>query len=254
MLKRAQAKELPFDVVLMDHMMPGMGGDTFAERIRYDPALRQPQLVLASSIGIPLSTDHAPGAGFDAFLTKPVRHQVFIDCLSRLVIDAEPERPVKELVKLEDSSLAVHGRILLVEDNSINVLLATTLLEAVGYSVEALVNGAEAVDAVQHARYDLILIDVHMPVMNGLEATQRIRALGDETVSVPIIAMTANAMTSDREVCLAAGMDDFVSKPFDPHALLSVVARYIDQQQGSGQQGHPTSTFEPQPKVGGAFG
>jgi len=116
----------------------------------------------------------------------------------------------------------------LAEDNAINVLLATTLLEAVGYHVTTASNGAEAVEAVRRARYDLILMDVHMPVMDGLEATRRIRALGGEAATLPIVAMTANAMASDQEACLAAGMDDFVSKPFDPDAFLSVVARCTD--------------------------
>jgi len=231
MLSRAQAKGLPFDIVLMDHMMPGMGGDMVAERIRNDAGLHQPRLVLASSIGIPLSTDRAAGAGFEAFLTKPVRHQALVSCLSGLIAQAGPERLAEASALPEDETPAVQGRILLAEDNTINTLLATTLLEAVGYSVEAVVNGADAVKAAQHVRYDLILMDVHMPVMDGLEATRRIRSLGGEAASVPIVAMTANAMTSDQEACLAAGMNDFVSKPFDADAFLSVVSRYVEQQQ-----------------------
>jgi PAS domain S-box-containing protein len=237
MLERAQAKDLPFDIVLMDHMMPGMGGDIVAEQIRSNTDLRQPCLVLASSIGIPLSTDRSASAGFDAFLTKPVRHQALVNCLSSLITEAGLEGSVEESVAPVDVNPAAYGRILLAEDNAVNTLLATTLLEAVGYSVEAVVNGLEALDAAQHARYDLILMDVHMPVMDGLEATRRIRALGGEAASVPIVAMTANAMTNDQEDCLAAGMDDFVSKPFDAAAFLSVVARYVDGgHQGDGRQ------------------
>jgi len=229
MLSRAQANGLPYDVVLMDHMMPGMSGDEVAERIRQDESLRQPRLVLASSVGVPLSTDRAASVGFDAFLTKPVRHQALVSCLSGLIAEAGAELSVEEPVAPEDAGPTAQGRILLAEDNAINVLLATSLLEAVGYSVEAVVNGAEAVNAVQHVRYDLILMDVHMPVMDGLEATRRIRALGGTAGSTPILAMTANVMTNDQEACLAAGMDDFVSKPFDAEAFLGLVARYVDE-------------------------
>jgi CheY-like chemotaxis protein len=236
MLERAQGKALPFDIVLMDHMMPGMGGDTVAERIRGDANLRQPRLVLASSVGVPLSTDRAAGAGFDAFLTKPVRHQALLTRLASLITEAGPERPGTDSLAPDDTGPVAQGRILVAEDNTINILLATTLLEAMGFSVEAVVDGAAAVEAAQHARYDLILMDIHMPVMDGLEATRCIRALGGEAAVVPIVAMTANAMASDREACLAAGMDDFVSKPFDPDAFLGVVARCIDGARGHGRQ------------------
>jgi CheY-like chemotaxis protein len=135
-------------------------------------------------------------------------------------------------------------RVLLAEDNAINVLLATTLLEAVGYAVEVAVNGADAVAAVQRSRFDLILMDVHMPVMDGLEATRAIRALPGAAAEVPIVAMTANAMTSDRDACLAVGMDDFVSKPFDPDAFITVVARCIERDRYGGSSAEPGSDLD----------
>lgn len=119
--------------------------------------------------------------------------------------------------------------VLLAEDNAVNLLLATTLLEAAGYNVETAVNGADAVAAAKRTRFGLILMDVHMPVMDGLKAARAIRALAGAAGEVPIVAMTANAMASDRDACFAAGMIDFVSKPFDPEAFLTVVARNIDQ-------------------------
>ena len=140
---------------------------------------------------------------------------------------APPPTPPAEIAAEGGSA-----RVLLAEDNAINVLLATTLLEAGGYSVEVVVNGLQAVETAARARFDLILMDVHMPVMDGLEATRRIRALGGAAGSVPIVAMTANAMTSDRDACLAAGMNDFVSKPFEAEAFLSVVARHVDPDAG----------------------
>jgi len=235
-LARAQVKGLPFDLVLMDHMMPEMAGDTVAEQIRAEAGMHQPRLVLASSIGVPLSTDRAASAGFDAFLTKPVRRQALVDCLAGLMGENEPEAEATPLAS-PDASSGGQVRVLLVEDNTINALLARTLLEAAGYSVDAATNGAEAVDAAARTRFDLILMDVHMPVMDGLEASRRIRALNGEAGSVPIVAMTANAMTSDRDQCLAAGMNDFVSKPFDPDAFLTVVARYVGEGGDSEDEG-----------------
>ncbi|MEX0643675.1 MAG: response regulator, partial [Parvularculaceae bacterium] len=114
-------------------------------------------------------------------------------------------------------------KILLAEDNQINAVLATALIKRAGHQVDVAVNGLEAIDAVMRARYDLIFMDMHMPEMDGLEAARRIRALNAEIAKTPIVALTANAMASDRQKCVAAGMDDFLSKPFDPadfHAML----------------------------------
>jgi PAS domain S-box-containing protein len=239
----AQAKGWAIDLVLMDHMMPGMAGDLVARRIREDADLSQPRLVLASSAGMPLSTDDDAGAGFDAFLTKPVRHQALIDCLADLMVDPEPAAQIEAAVEAVDVSPLGRARILLAEDNTINILLATTLLETAGYNVETVVNGADAVAAAGRTGFDLILMDVHMPVMDGLEATRAIRALAGAAGTVPIVAMTANAMASDRDDCLAAGMNDFVTKPFDPEAFLTVVARNIDQDEDfeAPAEGRPSS-------------
>ena len=226
-LAQAQADAKPYDLVLMDHMMPDMAGDMVAERIRGDAELQQPGLVLASSVGAPLSTERGACVGFDAFLTKPVRHEALLDCLGALISPPESETAAAA----PPAGIEAAGgsaRVLLAEDNSINVLLATTLLEAGGYSVEVVANGMQAVEAAARARFDLILMDVHMPVMDGLEATRRIRALGGPAGSVAIVAMTANAMTSDRDACLSAGMNDFVSKPFEAEAFLTIVARHVD--------------------------
>jgi len=237
-LTRAQAKGRPFDLVLMDHAMPGMAGDTVAERIRADSALRQPKLVLASSIGVPLSTDPAASVGFDAFLTKPVRRHALVDCLAGLLTSDEPEIEADTPAGKPEASPAGQARVLVAEDNTINALLARTLLEAAGFSVDAVTNGAEALAAAEATSFALFLMDVHMPVMDGLEATRRIRALGGEASTVPIVAMTANAMTRDQDQCLAAGMNDFVSKPFDPEDFLTVVSRHIALDDAS--PGRPT--------------
>jgi PAS domain S-box-containing protein len=229
----ADALGEPFDMVLMDHMMPGMGGDTVAEKIRANGSLQQPRLILASSIGAPSPSDHAHRVGFDAYLTKPVRHQALVDCLCDLVAEA----PVNGVALPAASAppepeptpgLRAGGRILLAEDNEINALLATTILEEAGFSVEVVVNGAEAVEASTRG-FDLILMDVQMPVMDGLQATREIRARGGPAASTPIVALTANAMRSDQDACLEAGMNDFVSKPLDPDDFLNCVYRFVGE-------------------------
>ena len=117
-------------------------------------------------------------------------------------------------------------RILLAEDNAINQMLATALLEKAGHHVDAVGNGAEAVEAVVAAAYDLVLMDVRMPEVDGLEATRRIRALGGPKADLPIIAMTANAMAEERDECLAAGMSDHIAKPIDEDDLMRAVAKW----------------------------
>jgi signal transduction histidine kinase/DNA-binding response OmpR family regulator len=224
----------PFDIVILDHMMPDLAGDLVAEHIRAKKDWRQPKLVMASSVGVPLSTDRAHKAGFDAFFTKPVRHQTLVDCLTELVggasLTAEPEPAAGRALQAGGAADGrPRPRILLAEDNDINRMLAVTLLEEGGYEVECAVNGVEAVEAVRTRDFGLVLMDVQMPEMDGLEATRRIRELDSPMAKVAIVAMTANAMRSDQDLCLEAGMDDFVSKPIEPESFLSVVARFLGE-------------------------
>jgi CheY-like chemotaxis protein len=231
-IAQAQADGAPFDVILMDHMMPEMSGDVVAERVRADTTIKQPKMVLASSIGAPLSGERAAKAGFDAFLTKPVRHQALLQCIGELVGAAAD--PVPSPVQLAAEPLSAtmakplgRGRILLAEDNEINTLLACTILEEAGFSVVCALNGVEAVEAVKREAFDLVLMDVQMPQMDGLEATRAIRRLPGPASRSIIVAMTANAMRSDQDNCLAAGMDDFISKPIDPDNFLNVIDRHL---------------------------
>ncbi|MFO1014657.1 MAG: response regulator, partial [Caulobacteraceae bacterium] len=244
----AEEAGAPYHIVLMDHMMPAMSGDIVAEAIRADQGLTQPRIVLASSIGVPMSSDRAASAGFDAFLTKPVRHQALVECLAGLMVQDREARAEAAAAKAQVAAevpAGCRGRILLAEDNEINTLLACTLLEEAGYSVECAVNGALAVEAMKRSAYDLVLMDVQMPVMDGLMATRTIRELPGAAGQTPIVAMTANAMRSDQDNCLAAGMNDFVSKPIDPESFLRIVAGHIAND-GAGPAAVQTQSDGPQ--------
>ncbi|MBB4659892.1 response regulator [Parvularcula dongshanensis] len=167
-------------------------------------------------------------AGFDGYLIKPIRQASLAERLSTR--DAVPDKPT-EPARLDAPALAAKPtgdkkRILLAEDNQINAVLATAIIRRAGHHVDVAGNGREAIEALEQAPYDLVLMDMHMPVMDGLEATKRIRAAGGEDANLPIIALTANAMRTDREICLEVGMDDFLSKPFDPADLIAVIDQW----------------------------
>ena len=224
-LARAHASRQPFDVLLTDHQMPGMSGDELAARIRSHAEWLQPKIVMASSVGAP------PGAcsDFDAFLTKPVRRSVLLAQLAAVAsgdVAAPAASEAAPALRLQTPD-AVEARVLLAEDNEVNTLLATTILHQLGFAVERVKTGREAVDAAAQRSFDLILMDVHMPEMDGLEATRLIRQLPSPAGRLPIIAMTADAMKSDMEACLAAGMDDFVSKPIKMELFIAALDRAL---------------------------
>jgi CheY-like chemotaxis protein len=206
----------PFDLAILDMHMPGMDGIELAHRVR---ALRpELPLVLYTSLG-----GGAIDPVFAAVLAKPVKQSQLFDLLVSLLSGGAVERaPVHE-----DASTKLGERyplrILLAEDNTVNQQLALLLLESMGYRADVVSNGVEAVEAVNRVPYDLVLMDVQMPEMDGLEATRRIRA-GGPSPQPRIVAMTANAMQGDREACLAAGMDDYLAKPIRPEQLAAAIA------------------------------
>ncbi len=220
----AAAAGAPFDLVLLDQMMPGMAGEDVGEAIRVGKAWRQPKMLLLSSIGKPLGSDKATRVGFDAFLTKPVRHDALVAAIAGVFASGRPAGTETPSVPADASA---SGRILVVEDNAINQLVASEILGRAGYAVDVVDGGAAALEAVRLARYDLILMDVQMPEMNGFETTRCLRDMGGEMAAIPVVAITANAMSGDREACLAAGMIDYIAKPFDQAAMLAVVAQHI---------------------------
>ncbi|MDB5362878.1 MAG: hybrid sensor histidine kinase/response regulator [Rhodospirillales bacterium] len=222
-LRRAEEAGRPYDIVLLDHDMPGMTGDHLGETIRLHIEWRQPKQILVSSIDQPVRSERARNP-FDAALTKPVRHRALVDCLARVMGDGPPASRATAEVRPSSPAATGEGRVLLVEDNEVNQILAAEVLRDAGYTVELAGDGIEALDAVARGDWDLILMDVQMPNLDGFEATRRLRAQG---VTLPIIAMTANAMAGDRERCLTAGMDDYLSKPLDLDELVARVGRWL---------------------------
>jgi len=167
--------------------------------------------------------DELHTAGFSGYFIKPIRQTSLHEQLNNTAADKPPAQPA---AVNPASPVGRKFKILLAEDNQINAVLATTIIKRAGHSVDVAKNGEEAVEAVRRGDYHVVLMDMHMPEVDGLEAARRIRSLGSDISQVPIVALTANAMASDRQKCVAAGMDDFISKPFEPSELTDMVDKW----------------------------
>ena len=226
-IERAWHRGKPYDIVFLDQMMPGLCGDDLARRIRGTPALADTKLVLVSSAG--LGGRHTETAKlFDAILDKPLRQRALLGCLTKLYArPADLAQPAQKPIPAAIASLngSQPGdralRVLLAEDNKINQKLMQVLLGKAGYKVDIAENGHEAVAAIRQTDYDVVLMDVQMPELDGVEATKQIRALPPPKSGIPIIALTAHAMSGAREHYLEAGMDDYISKPIQPDVLFA---------------------------------
>ncbi|MHC6591682.1 response regulator [Arthrobacter sp. C152] len=235
----------PFHLAVLDFCMPGTDGLELARRIKADPELADMELIMLTSTMQVNAADIA-AAGVREWLMKPVRSSEFYNRLVRLMAtSAAAPRPrsdtgatssagpgsgaVPALAEQPESHSGHRGRILVVEDNEVNQLVARATVGKFGYDVDVVFNGAEAVAATAATRYSAVLMDCHMPVMDGFEATREIRGRGGAT-RLPIIAMTAGALDGDRERCLAAGMDDYLSKPVDAADLEAALNRWVPAQ------------------------
>ena len=222
--RQAVADGGPFDVAVLDHQMPGNSGCELAAAIRADAALARMSLLLASSAVATSLRVLAAGSGIDCVLAKPIRQSLLIrhllDLVGRGSVDRRaPARITDPAVPGAQSAL----RILVVDDVATNQQVAVGFLAKLGHQVDVAEDGIEAVEKVKAFDYDIILMDVHMPRMDGIAATAIIRALHGRKAAVPIIAMTANAMDGDRESLLAAGMDDYIAKPFNRRQLSELI-------------------------------
>ena len=220
-LERAFHRGKPFDLVIIDQMMPSLSGEALAKRIRATAGLDETKIVIASSAGRHGLAEGTSGI-IDAVLTKPVREQSLLDAFAQLFGFARMRRTEPPLTPLPPSRSAGRSlRILLAEDNKINQQLVTMLLRKAEHQVDVVENGELAFEAVRGADYDVVLMDVQMPVLDGVQATKRIRALPPPKNAVPIIALTAHAMQGAKEEYLAAEMNDYLSKPIDNEELFS---------------------------------
>ncbi|HLO75952.1 MAG TPA: response regulator [Magnetospirillum sp.] len=228
-VRTAQRSSAPVNVVLLDHHMPGMSGLDLATLLRADAELGGLKLILATSADTPDLKAQAARLRLEAVVTKPVRQSTLLDRLLEAV-GLQRARPVGPS-RPDEPALPVGPamRILVAEDNAINQQVAVGLLAKLGHRADVADDGREAVTLVERCDYDLVLMDMQMPNMDGIAATQAIRALADGKGQVPIIAMTANAMTGDRDICLQAGMDDYIAKPIDRQRLAALLARWAER-------------------------
>ncbi|MDP1804529.1 MAG: response regulator, partial [Acidimicrobiales bacterium] len=226
-MRAAAGEDRPFAVVLLDRFMPGMDGLELKDAILADPLLTS-RLVLVTGLGRDGRHDSTERSGLSATLSKPVHPENLQECL-RVALGLGPawNAPL-EAADRDRSATAPpkRGRLLLAEDNVINQKVAVAMLTSAGYAVDVVGNGAAAVEAVAAQRYDAILMDCQMPMVNGYDATVAIRAQEGTGRRTPIIALTASARREDRDRCLAAGMDSYLAKPVSKDALVALVASW----------------------------
>ena len=238
MVRRAAEAGEAYEIVFLDWQMPGIDGIETGKRIRALPGLSvMPHLIMVTAYGREEVLKQAEDNAFDNVLIKPVTPSMLFDTIVRAV-SSEPDdhgrRHVEEARTFAfDASLTRGARVLLVEDNELNREVALGLLKDTKMQVDCAENGAVAVKIVSERDYDLVLMDIQMPVMSGIEATRAIRS-NPRLRTLPIIAMTANAMASDRDMCLKAGMNDYVAKPIDPDELFRAVLKWIPPRDANG--------------------
>ncbi len=228
-IKETEEADSSYDLVFVDSQLPGMLELEWAQQLRASPHARLPDVVVLTDDTEARLPKHARELGLQGVLVKPVGASALFECISLALGDAAAHRTqgtVDEKSTEELLTTISGARILLVEDNDINQEVATVLLTDVGFAVTLASNGEEAVALVQERDFDLVLMDMQMPVMDGISATKAIRAVPHLRM-LPIIALTANAMQAERDACLAAGMDDHVAKPIDPMSLFRTLLRWI---------------------------
>lgn len=231
-LRTAFAEGKPFGIVIIDLQMPGMDGEMLGLKIKEAPDIKCARLVMLASFGLRGDAARLGRAGFTAYLTKPVRSSQFYDCL--LSITSGGQHAQAECLPIVTKYSVADGqrqkaRILVAEDHPVNQKLALSILDKLGYQADAVANGVEAIKALEIISYDLVLMDVNMPEMDGLEATRLIRDPQSKVRNprVPIIALTAMAMEADKVECFEAGVDDYVAKPIRVETLIKAVERHL---------------------------
>jgi len=247
MSKQPSQEKHTFDLVLIDMLMPGMDGEQLVKRINADNLRAKDKLILMTPLSYNHSREYYAQLGCLGHLSKPVTPFDLIKALklsSSIQESLGSNEPLEALpINANPSSLTVaesylwpkDTRILVVDDNQINQLVASGILEELGLQVEVAADGKDAINVLKSSMasqpIDLILMDCQMPIMDGYEASTRIRKgeIGEGYVQVPIIALTANTLNQDKEACLAAGMDDYLSKPLDPEDLKDMLQTWLSK-------------------------
>ena len=226
----------PFSLALVDYQMPEMDGEELARHIKADPQIASTPLVMLTSIAGLNKVTRMERAGYAAYLAKPIKQSQVFDCISAIVsqsshADTLTKTRIITTHSLEQMRERARIHVLVAEDNPVNQKVAVRTLEKLGYRAQIASNGREALEALERGEFDLVLMDCQMPEVDGFEATRTIRAREASSGAPrrPIVAMTANAMSGDRELCLAAGMDDYIAKPFNPQDLLKIIERWVGE-------------------------
>jgi PAS domain S-box-containing protein len=230
MLRQSVVEKSPYSVAIIDMQMPGMNGLALARKIKTDPLTKATRLIMLIPFGRPIPTEELKTVQIAACCIKPVRQSALFDCLIQSLTGPSQvsEPPIAEASAGSTDPLSLPGeRLLLAEDNEVNQRVALGNLHKLGYSADVVANGIEVLHALQGKRYGIILMDCQMPVLDGYEATKEIRRLERGGRRTWIIAMTASAMVGDREKCLAAGMDDYISKPLSRLELQAALMRVV---------------------------
>jgi signal transduction histidine kinase/DNA-binding response OmpR family regulator/HPt (histidine-containing phosphotransfer) domain-containing protein len=249
-LRRAAIAGEAYDVVMTDWQMPEMDGLELVDRINTSGMSPAPRKVLVTAFGREAVNKRAEDSGIAQILLKPVSNSLLYDSLMNIFgveVQAAQRVALRSDVSATETLDPLRGaRILLVEDNEINQQVAMEMLESENFLVDLAADGLQAIDRVSAAQrterpYDLVLMDMQMPVMDGVTASRQIRR-DAVNAALPIVAMTANAMEADRQLCLNAGMNDFVTKPIEPRSLWSALGKWIQPRQGLGQVHKPAET------------
>jgi signal transduction histidine kinase/ligand-binding sensor domain-containing protein/CheY-like chemotaxis protein len=227
-LEMAKSFGHPFPLIVIDGQMPEMDGFALAERIQKDPELVGATIMMLTSAGHLGDAARCRQLGISAYLVKPIRQGELLDAICSVLNEAPKKTSVPLVTRHRLREIKNRLRVLLAEDNAVNQMLAVRLLEKRGYTVTVAVNGRDALVAFEKDSFDVILMDVQMPEMDGFEATAAIRLREKSTGShIPIIAMTAHSLVGDQDRCLAAGMDGYVSKPIRTHQLFAVIEGFF---------------------------
>jgi CheY-like chemotaxis protein len=232
-LSMLRTAEQRFDVALIDHYMPELDGIALGGEISKAPDLCDTRLVLLTSVDHSSDIQRVTTGTFFGYLTKPVRTSALLECIDRAlrhVPSREQSAPVECAAPPRMAQRWAGTRVLVAEDNAVNQRVARRFLERLGCEVHVVDDGAQAVEVLMRSTYDFVLMDMQMPIMDGLEASRRIRAQELSGQRIPIVALTADAMVGTFERCIEAGMDDYLTKPIDVKRLEDVLARFLIEQ------------------------